>query len=319
MTYRSLKTFLKNNTQPNNPNLFDLIQLSIKSKIILVIGEGAGNTSAYLSSIMASCEIEHFHYKTDIADVSKRFYLGNMQIDINTICNNAELILKTTNKVLSNNDLLFSLALSFCDSEYAIIEIGEEYYNHIKDIFTPFALVLAFGNDKNANSLIADAPKGISEIISLSQKDNFDYISSKYNQNGARITFASPNKITLSNSDLLGTSFYHYDYLYHIFALDLNNIQFAHLAIEAAQVLIKAPRPYIYKGLESARIPHDLVLYSLSPTVLLREGENDFKLHHRLKFKTVIENDKFEMPTENTIFCGSKEYIEIIKEKLKKR
>ena len=268
---------------------------------------------------MSACEIEHFHYQNDNIDINKRFLLNGTPISIDSLCISAEKILKSTKKILSNNDLLFSLALSFSNSEYAIIEISEEYYNHIKDIFIPFALVLTFKNDEKANAFIDNAHLEVKEIVSISEKDNFDYISNQYNQNKSRITFASPNKITLSNSDLLGTSFYHYDYLYHIFALDLNNIQFAHLAIEAAQVLIKAPRPYIYKGLESARIPHDLVLYSLYPTVLLREGENDFKLRHRLKFKTVIENDKFEMPTENTIFCGSKEYIEIIKEKLKKR
>ncbi len=319
MTYRSLKTFLKNNTQPNNTNIFDLIQLSIKSKIILVVGDGANNTSAYLSSIMASCEIEHFHYKSDNIDINKRFWIRNKQIDMDTLCKNAELILKTTKKVLSNDDLLFSLALSFCDSEYAIIEIGEEYYNHIKDIFVPFALILAIFNDEKINSMIASAPKGITEIISLSEKENFDYISRKCNQNGTRITYASPNKIVVSIADFLGTSFYHYDYLYHTSALDLNNIPLAHLAIEAATVMFSAPRPYIYKGLETARIPHDLILYSLSPTILLHEGKNNFKLHHRLKFKTVTEDNEFEMPTENTIFCGSKEYIEIIKEKLKKR
>lgn len=117
----------------------------------------------------------------------------------------------------------------------------------------------------------------------------------------------------------MGTSFYHYDYLYHLSTLDLNNVSLAHLAIESARVLISAPRPYIYKGLKTVKIPYDLTLYSLSPTILFREGENDFKLHHRLKFKTITIDDKFEIPTENTIFCGSKEYIETIKEKLKKR
>ena len=319
MTYRSLKTFIKNNTQPDNPNLFDLIQLSIKSKIILVIDDGASNTSAYLSSIMSACEIEHFHYKNDNIDINKRFLLNGTPISIDSLCISAEKILKSTKKILSTNDLLFSLALSFCNSEYAIIELDEEYYNHIKDIFIPFALVLTFKNDEKANAFIDNAHLEVKEIVSISEKDNFDYISSKYNQNGTRITYASPNKITLSNSDLLGTNFYHYDYLYHIFALDLNNVRFAHLAIETAQVIFKAPRPYIYKGLDSARIPHDLILYSLSPTILLREGGNDFKLHHILNFKTATENDNFEMPTENTIFYGSKDYIETIKDKLKKR
>ena len=82
---------------------------------------------------------------------------------------------------------------------------------------------------------------------------------------------------------MFGTSFYHYDYLYHISTLDLNNLPLAHLAIESASVLFSAPRPYIYKGLEKARLLYDLKLFSLSPTVLLWEGNDDFILHHKVK------------------------------------
>ena len=319
MTYRSLKTFINKNTRPNNIKIFDLLSFDIKSKIILVIGDGASNTATYLSSIMSSCEIKHFHFKNENIDTNKRFLQNSVPISTESLCENAENILKATKKNLSNDDLLFCLALSFCNSEYTIIEISEEYYNHIKDSILPFALILTLPSDEKVNNLIEGANERVKEIISLSEKDNFDYISSKYNQKGARITLASPNKITVAGSDLFGTSFYHYDYLYHTSALDLNNVSLAHLAIEAAIALFSAPRPYIYKGIETARVPYDLTLYSLSPTILLREGGNNFKLHHKLKFKTATESDEFEIPRENTIFCGGKEYIEQTKEKLKKR
>ena len=320
MTYRSLKTFIKNNTQENNAKFFDLISKGIKSKIILVVGDGASNTASYLSSIMLSCDISHFHYTNNKnTDVNKRFLQNGEPILQEILCENAENIIKNSQKFLSNDDLLFALAVSISNEEYAIIEISEEYYSYIKNHFSLFALILAIKNDDKAFEIIKNAPCGIKEIISLSQKDDFDYISTKTNQNGTRITLASPNKITVFNSDLFGTSFYHYSYQYHISSLNLNNVSLANLAIESASVIFGAPRPYIYKGIESARLPNDLLLYSLLPTILLYEGDNDFKLHHKLKFVIKTEKDVFVYPSENTVFCGNKEYIEQIKEKLKKR
>ena len=274
MTYRSLKTFIKNNIQPNNTKIFDLMPSGIKSKIIFVVGKHASNSAAYLSSIMSACEIGHSHFiDNENLDINKRFLQNSTPISTEELCENAEKILKATKKVLSNKDLLLSIALSFCESEYTIIEMSEAYYAEIKDIITPFAIILAFFDDEKAQDIIDSAPIGTKEIIALSQKDDFDYISSKCNKNGTRITFASANKITVSATDLLGTSFYHYSYLYRISSLDLNNVSLAHLAIESVNILFSAPRPYIYRGLESARPPFDLELYSLSPSILMYKGK----------------------------------------------
>lgn len=197
MTYRSLKSFIKNNTQPNNDKIFDLISVDIKSKIIFVIGDGASNTSAYISAIMSACEIGHFSYTNKNIEINKKFFLNGTPIDIDLICENAEKILKTTQKKISNDDFLFCLSLLFCDSEYAIIEISEDYYKQIKDIFTPFAIILSFKDDKKSNNFIEYVPQGIKEIISLSKKENFDYISNKFNEKGTRITWAQAFIITI--------------------------------------------------------------------------------------------------------------------------
>ena len=315
MTYRSLKTFIKNNTQEHNTKIFDLIPFSVKSKIIFVIGKDANNTASYLTAIMKACEIEYTRLINDKIDINKKILQNGMRIPMDMLCENAEKIIKSTNKMISNDDLFLCLALSFSDNDYSIIEIREEYYLKIKDIISHLAIILTTDNQ----SLVENAPKEIKEVIALSKEDNFDYISNTYNQNGARITLASPNKIIISNGNLLGTCFYHYNYLYHVSTLNLNNVPLAHLSVEAATVLFYAPRPYIYKGLDNAILHRDVELYSLSPPVLLYEGENDFKLHHRLKFKKVTVDDEFVFSIDNTIFCGNKEYIEAIKGKLKKR
>ncbi len=316
MTYRALTTFINKNTNPHNNKIFDLMSYDIKSKIIFVIGNGACNTAEYLSSIMSACNASYLHYiDTPDTDLNKRFLQNGNQFSLDVLCEKAESILNKCKRNLSNDDLMLCLALSFDNVEYTIVEIKCEYYNEIKDVIAPFALIITENDEQN---LIENVPYGTKEIIAISNDANYDYVSSKYTRNGARITFASPNKITISNGDLLGTSFYHYDYLYRISALDLNNVPLAHLSIEAASVIFNTPRPYIYQGLAKATAPKDLSLYSLSPAILLRNGENNFKLHHKLKFKVITMNDEFEIPSESTVFCGDANYIQSIKNKLEK-
>lgn len=320
MTYRTFKYFINNNNQPNNAKIFDLISTIIKSKIIFILGEKKSNTSSFLASIMSACEMDYYRFTNDKSiALNLRFLKNSTPISMESLCENAEKIIKLSKKALSGDDLYFLLALSFRDAQYTIIELEDEYYYHIKDIFPPFAIILATNDDERTKGIIDTAPIGTKEIISLSQKDDFDYISTKQNANGTRVSYASPNKVTIKDSNLLGTSFYHYSYLYHISTLDINNVSYAHLAIESASILFSAPRPYIYKGLDSARVPHDLELYSLSPAILFYEGENDFKLHHRIKVKTVSACEEFILPSENTVFYGNKAHIKEIKEKLAKR
>ncbi len=92
MTYRSLKQFINKNTQKHNDKIFDLIPLSIKSKIILVIGDGATNTASYLSSVILSCGISYCHYtNNENIDVNKRFLHNGKQILQEALCENAEI------------------------------------------------------------------------------------------------------------------------------------------------------------------------------------------------------------------------------------
>ena len=83
MTYRSLKTFINNNIQPNNANIFDLIPIGVKSKIIFVVGNHANSSAAYLSSIMTVCEIGHSHFiDNENLDINKRFLQDGAPISI---------------------------------------------------------------------------------------------------------------------------------------------------------------------------------------------------------------------------------------------
>ena len=178
-------------------------------------------------------------------------------------------------------------------------------------------MILAIDDDALTQEIIDHAPVGLEEIIALSKKDNFDYISTQKSSAGAKVTYASPNKRTIASSTVFGTDFFHYDYLYKTRALNLNNIPLAHLAIESATVLFSAARPLMRIGIYNASLTNDLELYSLSPAILLREGKDDFSLFHKMKFKTVYENDELSFPVEDTVFCGNRDFINKIKRTLK--
>lgn len=314
MTYTNLNKYLS----ANNTKVFDFPHICAKSKAVFIIGAGASNTGAYISSIMTECNIPHSRYiNSDKIDIKHRFIKNGDLVDLDNLCSKAEHLIKKHNKAIGKDELLLLLALELLDgNEYLLIEMSEELYEKAIKSIIPYSIVFAINDDKVCDKLISCVPSGVTEIISLCQRDNHDYISTIRSSNGARVSFASPNKITYHKSDLLGTSFFHYSYQYRITAIDQNNVRLAHLAIEAVTALFSPPRPYVYKGLKKARAINDLEIYSLSPTVLLKEGDS-FSLHRKMKFKTVTENDKIEKPTENTVFCGSKEFLARVKETIK--
>ena len=59
---------------------------------------------------------------------------------------------------MSNEDLFLCLSLSMASGNYLIIEISEDYYNHIKEYISHFALVLAINDEEKAQLLIDEAP-----------------------------------------------------------------------------------------------------------------------------------------------------------------
>lgn len=317
MTYKNLKKYLLDNI--NNEIGFDLIPQGIKSKLIFAVGDGASGTAAFLSSVMNECEISHSRYiHNDGIELKYRFISSGEYISIDKLCQVAEELIKRSGKSISSDALLLSCALSMLDgADYLILEMSEQIYRQIIKHTIPFALILAMDDDITVCELTDSAPTGINEIVALTNESNYDYISNKLNKNGARITYASPNKRTISSSTVFGTDFFHYDYLYKTRAINLCNIPLAHLAIESATALFSAPRPLIRIGISKANPINDLTLYSLSPTVLFREGNDDFLLFHNMKFKIAYESDEFAIPIENTVYCGNNDFIKEIKRKLK--
>lgn len=160
-------------------------------------------------------------------------------------------------------------------------------YTEIIGYITPHAAIFTSKDEKAVEEYVNHTPKGIKEIILPTQKEIMDCASNEKTANGARITYASSCKITPFKASPLGTEFYHFNYLYHIQTIDQRAITHAHLAIEAALVLFSPTRPLIYMGLNSARPTDDFILYSISPTVLLWQGEQDFKLYHKMKYKVI--------------------------------
>ena len=316
MTYKHLTKFIKENIYESN---FDLTALAVKSKIIFAIGDGASNVCAMLSSIMYECEISHSRYiNIDYFDLRDRFLNNNDSISLDKICKNAEKIKKMAKSIISGDDLLFCLSLSLLDGEYILIEMSEEYYNSLisRINFSPFAILLCSLDDKKNEEFIKITPN-TTHVCALSQKENYDYIR-PIDKNGRKTALVSKNKYLVKSTNLLFADFYHFSYLYRLPCIDSNNIFLATLAIESATLLFSKPRPYIYKGLSNAMLPCELKLISISPIILLKIGDDNFKLPKGLSCDKITEVIPSQKPTQNTIFYGNKEYIDKIKKAMEK-
>ncbi len=300
---------------------FDLISFDIKSKIILTVGDTTSNASAFLSSIMTDCGISHSRYAgMDRIEIKRRFTRSNGSPSIEELCDMAQAVLKRCGRGISGEALLVLCATQLLQGdEFLLLDVSEELYPEIIRHLTPFAVVFATRNDELTRSLISLAPSGVKEIVALSEEDNFDYISSLHTENGARISYASKNKITVFHGNALGTEFFHYDFKYFVPIIDQNNLPLAHLSIEAASAILAPSRNQILRGLQKSIPPDDFTVHSLSPTVLLRESEGPFTLHNEMKFKIIREGEDFLFPSEDTAFCGSVDFIARVKEQLKKK
>ena len=320
MTYKNLKKFLSNNQ--NNAKIdFDLMPHGVKSKIIFCVGTGACNTAAFLSSVLSEKSISHSRYiNCDELDIKDRFLQNGRQLEIDMLCKNAEKIIKKSGKEISNKALLFTLSLLLLDDEYLIIEMDDDFYEAVVGgiNFTPLAILFTSLNDENNQKLIDMAPCGVSEIFAVSKAENYDYISSVANKNGTRVSYATGNKITVSKQTLWGTDIYYFSYSYHLSSIDQRNNILAVLALDCAKVLFGISKATIYKGLSKAKLLYDFELYSICPNILLHSGDMDFILPQNMKYNIITSCEDFVFPTENTLFCGNAEFIEQVKEKLKK-
>ena len=321
MTYKKLKKYISENKSTDEDRFFDFIPQNIRSKIILTVGDETSNASAFFSSIMKAYSIPHSRYSmAENIELKNRFLRSLSPINIDELSTVADRIVRRSQKMILSENLLFLLALNLLsNNEYLLIDVSLSLYQHLIGRINPYAIIFALNDDDKAEELIASASAGTKYIISLAQRNDYSYRPTVTAPCGATVSYASKNKITVKSADIMGTDFFHYDYLYHIPTIDQNNVPLAHLAIESASLIFAAIRPKIHDGLSDARDLYDLELYSLSPAVYLRNGDNNFVLHHRMKFNIVTNETDFVPPTQNTVFCGNIEYIDKIKKCLKSR
>ena len=315
MTYKNLKRYIDLNDKENN---FDLARIFVKSKVIFIVGDHRSNVASMLSSVLSACEISHSRY-IGLAhlELKDRFINNGESISVDSLCASAHKLKRNTQGKISSDDLLLALSLSLLGGNYLLIEMSEEHYQSaLKRIgFTPFALILCSKNDESNAKFIAQAPKS-THICALSEKKSYDFCS-KSDDNGRKIAFVSENKLTFKSANLLGTDFYHFNYLYHAPIIDQRNLLSAGLVIETASILFNAPRPYIYKGISDAALPCDLKIASISPTIILSVGDGNFILPKGFDFERVTNVVPNPPITNNTVFYGDIDYIEKIKSIIK--
>lgn len=325
MTYKNLKKHLLKNNISDSKTFFDLMPLCIKSKIILCIGEYACNTASFLSSVMKTSKIQHSHYvHSDDVELKDRFLSSISSAEVSDLALKAYNLFKRVKGTLSNDELLFLLALKLLDGkdEYLILEVPTDFYiNSLSPLDLPiYALILCFFDDAKSQKCISLAPQSVKEIVALSQKHDYDYVSTSKNRNGTRVTYISNNKYNITRAGILcGTEFYYFSQLYFINVIDQNNVPLAALSIQSAKLLFGISYPMIAKGLGKAKLLYDLKLWSLSPTVLFYTGQPNFKLPLRSKAHIITNENEEYSKNDTVIFCGNDEFINRIKENIKNK
>lgn len=323
MLYKNLKKYLDENTGTDDHAALGLIPKKIGSKLIFLVGDRAANTSAFLSSIMMRRGIPHTRYiNSDIIECKDRYLQNGKQIYIGEICHEYQYVAKKTKRSISGDWMSFIIALRALKrkEEYMLLDLTNDIYESLikNSSLVPFAVIFCNSSDENNEKLISITPSGVSEMISLSQRDNYDYISNTKNPNGVHLSYSSPNKFIIFHGDTYHTEFFRYDELYTIPSVDTSNIQLACLAIEAASVIFHIPYPYIYQGLERSKPIYGVKCYHSEPCVFFKIGDGEYKLHPHIKPKVVYEKDfNGERPKFPTLYIGSNDFYDKIKKLLK--
>ncbi len=182
----------------------------------------------------------------------------------------------------------------------------------------PFSVIFCNSSDEDNEKLISITPSGVGKIVSLSQRDNYDYISSAKNPSGVHLSYSSPNKFIVFHGDTYHTEFFRYDELYTIPSVDTSNIELACLAIEAANVIFHISYPYIYQGLERSNPIYGVKCHHSEPCVFFKIGSGEYKLHPHIKPEIVYEKDfRGERPKCPTLYIGSNAFYDEVKKILK--
>ncbi|MGM9631755.1 MAG: hypothetical protein ACI3XL_01515 [Eubacteriales bacterium] len=317
MTYNELKNQLPSASVPDESPVFDLVPKCVESKIIYAVGAGAANFSAVLSSIMNEGRVAHSRaICSRYLEPKDRFLLRGTPIAVKKLLASADRLTQHNGGV-SAEGLYFLLALDLLDAqdEFLIIEVSGEFYGKVACSLpiSPYAVVFC-----DADAVIK-CPAGTREVIALTHDDNFDYISSARTDGGARISYTSQNKLEIMSVGLLGAKFFYNTVLYESSIIDRNNIELACLAVECATVLFSQSRLTLARGVKKAKPTLDPVLHSLSPTVLLKLGDDNVTLPKENRFKTVTEDNfsSFVGLDGDTVFCGSREFLDSVKMNLK--
>ncbi len=316
MTYNKLIYNLSTTCSVKADAVFDLMPKCVKSKIIYAVGKGATNTCAFLSSIMSECSIPHSRaIGTHHLEPKDRFLRRGWPVSIKKLTVCADRFSKQA-EMLSSEELCFLMALELLDTNngFLMIEMTRELYDKValKLPIHPYAVIFC---DTNGEIRV---PSGTEEVIALTNEADHDYISPKTTENGAHLSLVSPNKIEISSSSLLKTSFYYNSEPYVTGAVDKKNIRLASLAIESARTILSAPGLHIARGIKKALPELDAVLLSVSPTVILKLGSPDIELPRTRTYSIITENDGPipESISEDAVFCGSADFLESVKKNI---
>lgn len=249
MTYKHLIKYLEDHARapwaqclPKNIPIAD-------SRLVFIVGENPTPTAELLRSILNERKITYFSYSKDGTLVLKdRFLKVGAYVAPREIAAASQRVLDRAHEPLNSEQLCCFTALALADAEdYVILEMSAEHYSGLagQSGVDPYAVIFC-------EPCETASVHGAREIVTPTDEDNFDYISSTASPLGARISYVSPNKILIGRSDAFNTEFYYHSDKFNVKSRYSAHIPLVALAIEAARAVFGINTPYIARGIENA-------------------------------------------------------------------
>lgn len=294
MTYRHIKKYLSEHNKADGGALpLRLCVQKSLSRTVLIVGDGAPDVCAYLSSVLTSSGLTHSYYSSaEHVELMGRFMRCGVPTEPHLLEVYAGRVRRRVPVDSSAECFLVSLALALPHiGEPLLICMSEELFEQTFTEFqpSPRAVVICTEDSERAERLCSLLPEGVLEI-----------------------TRASLPQIVRANVNLLGTRLYIGKKEYTISSIEPEQAVLAALALECAGHLTDTTHALSYRGLSHAQPPNAARLYCAMPPILLKVGGCAKHLDPLLHITQLTEGEE-DMEFERALFYGSGEYIERIK------
>ena len=307
MTYANIKKLFSSSSADTSAELLNnMITDKVNCRLVYVVGDDTDACGAFVSSVLQKANVRAGRAQScDGLEARKLFSAETEFVSPQELCEFTNTVPSPKSFSKEALSLLFALdCFGKKGCEAIIFETTEEFFKSTlsKLKITPDIVIFTSFEEKTVSDLITALPRGVKDAICFSDLDNYDYISSKYTNEGTRVSVVSKNKINAVKTSFFGTDFYYNSQPYTTRATAPENIIHAALALECISALSRLGLTFskysLTKGLGCASLLFDLELFSLSPAIILKAGRfSEEKVASFLKADTLTIIKEEDIPT----------------------